>query len=691
MSQPVSATGVDATTASARPYTHAQRALAVVWGAVCHATFLIAISAMATGLFTGMRLGRGTLEGGAAAAANFGLMLQFAVLHSILLSANGRRWMTRLPLAGIAKELSTTTFALFSSLQILAVFVLWSPGGALWFAPDGWVLFGWSLVYASTWILLLKSMADSGLGLQTGALGWLAVWQNRRPEFPGYAMRGLYRFSRQPIYVAFTLILWTAPIWTLDHLLIALLWTGYCLVGPIFKERRFLKFYGDGYRNFSASVPYWLAFVSNKGRRQDAARAEASTTDFDVVIAGAGPVGMILANLLGRDSCRVLVIEPLTQRSKRSRAIGVTAPTLQILQRIGILESCLQASVPIGDAKVYADGGRCLGGLSFDVDEGSPPPVVSLPQRSLEALLEKAMQNCPGVTYRTGQEISSQRNERGKGSVEIEIRGTGVNVDTQVCSARWLVACDGANSPLRDQLRMPARRKRYGCAFAMADFVDRSGFGDEVRLFFTAEGSVETFPLPGGNRRWVVQLTDPDQRSLDDAVLLNAIEHRTSCALQRADRETSWSPFVPRRLLCDRFFHGRTILCGDAAHVMSPIGGHGMNVGIGDAIAAHQCLQRLLSGHNAADELGLLRDYDRKRRKAFVRASRRAALGMWMGSRTGGFISAVRSRGLKYLLASRALSRRTAHHFAMTSELGRNKIVVSRSSTDSTPLYPSHP
>ena len=85
----------------ARLYSPGQRGFALFWGILCHATFLIAISSMAIGLFTGMRLGRGTLEGGPAALANFALMMQFAVLHSILLATKGRRWMSRMPLFGI--------------------------------------------------------------------------------------------------------------------------------------------------------------------------------------------------------------------------------------------------------------------------------------------------------------------------------------------------------------------------------------------------------------------------------------------------------------------------------------------------------------------------------------------------------------------------------------------------------------
>jgi 2-polyprenyl-6-methoxyphenol hydroxylase-like FAD-dependent oxidoreductase/protein-S-isoprenylcysteine O-methyltransferase Ste14 len=659
-------TASSGTVTPSRIFSPGQRAFALFWGALCHGTFLVAISAMAVGLFTGMRLGRGMLEGGVATFANFLLIIQFAVLHSILLSAKGRRWMARIPLFGIGSELSTTTFALLSSLQILAVFLLWSPSESVWFAPSGSLLIVWTAVFASAWLLLMKSMSDSGLELQTGSLGWRAVWQNRPLEFPGYAMRGLYRLSRQPIYVAFALILWTAPIWTPDHFFIACLWTLYCLLGPIFKERRFLKFYGDGYRNYATTVPFWLPFPTRHRRSMNALPSEKAPADFDVIIAGAGPVGMVLANLLGKDDHRVLVVEPRMERSKQSRAIGITAPTLKTLNRIGILDDCLAEAVKIGDAKVFGDDQQLLGHLSFPRSAGGPAEVISLPQRRLEQLLEESLESLPTVSVWKGRRVASHQNESSRVCAEI----IGENDLPQQVSARWMVACDGAKSLLREQLRMPTRRKEYGCAFAMADFADHSDFGDDVRLFFTASGAVETFPLPNGQRRWVVQLADRNSTGLEDESLLATIKARAHFSPDPSERKTPWSPFVPQRLLCDRFFHGRTILCGDSAHVMSPIGGHGMNVGVGDAIAAHTCLTKLLS-IETADSLRCLRSYHRTRQNAFVRSSRRAALGMWMGTRTGRRLSAARAVVLRLLLSASPLRNRIARHFAMVAELNK--------------------
>jgi len=394
--------------------------------------------------------------------------------------------------------------------------------------------------------------------------------------------------------------------------------------------------------------------------------ASATAVDFDVVVAGAGPVGLTLANLLGRDGFRVLVAEAREERSDASRAIGVTAPTLATLERLGLLEECLDESVVIREAKVHGDRGRFLGALSFPQRSGRSTGVVSLPQRQLEKILERSARLLDSVSFWRGWRVESYLEtgdfiQMGLGAPGSEGRRT--------VTARWLAACDGANSGLRQQLGLSVRRKRYPVRFAMADFEDRSAFGEEVRLFFTAEGALESFPLPGSRRRWVVQC-DLDGDLPGEGELLSAMSRRCGWAPQAADRCGPWSSFAPQRLVCESFSRGRALLCGDAAHVMSPIGGQGMNVGIGDAVAAHACLRQWFDGEGEAP--ALLRRYDELRRKAFTRASGLSALGMWTGTRKGRLASAVRGSFLKTLLRLPIARRRIARYFAMAGKEGGN-------------------
>lgn len=113
-------------------------------------------------------------------------------------------------------------------------------------------------LYAASWLLLLKAMADAGLDLQSGFRGWGAVARNRHPRWQSFPTGGLYRYTRQPVYVAFFLTLWTAPVWTPDHLMLAAGWSAYCLIGPRWKERRYLRFGGERFQRYQQLVPYWL-------------------------------------------------------------------------------------------------------------------------------------------------------------------------------------------------------------------------------------------------------------------------------------------------------------------------------------------------------------------------------------------------------------------------------------------------
>ena len=105
---------------------------------------------------------------------------------------------------------------------------------------------------------LLKTMADAGLALQTGFLGWGAVVRGKAPSYRPFATGGSFRWVRQPVYVAFALTLWTAPVWTPDHLILALAWTAYCVLAPRHKERRYLAAYGEDFERYRQAVPYWL-------------------------------------------------------------------------------------------------------------------------------------------------------------------------------------------------------------------------------------------------------------------------------------------------------------------------------------------------------------------------------------------------------------------------------------------------
>ena len=116
------------------------------------------------------------------------------------------------------------------------------------------------ILYAASWLFLLLAMYDADISLQSGLKGWFAVVRNRKPAFDVFPQRRTFAICRQPIYLAFALILWTAPVWSLDRVLFAAAWTLYCVIGPLRKEARYLHFYGDRYRAYQQKVAYFIPF-----------------------------------------------------------------------------------------------------------------------------------------------------------------------------------------------------------------------------------------------------------------------------------------------------------------------------------------------------------------------------------------------------------------------------------------------
>lgn len=240
------------------PHPWPRRLVAVAWGLLCHGSFLVGVLAMLLGLHQGLRTGLGRLEGAAALVVNAALVLQFPLLHSFFLARPGQRLLAAVTPLGLGRALATTTYATFASLQVLATFALWSPSGVVWWEAQGASRVVLDVLYAGSWLLVVKAMHDAGLGVQSGSLGWLAVARGRDPRYGPLPTQGLFRACRQPIYGAFALTLWTGAVWTPDRLALAVAWTAYCVVGPVLKERRYERLFGDAFRAYRARTPYFV-------------------------------------------------------------------------------------------------------------------------------------------------------------------------------------------------------------------------------------------------------------------------------------------------------------------------------------------------------------------------------------------------------------------------------------------------
>lgn len=233
-------------------------ALALFAGIVCHGLFAAAVLAMILAMSVGMSASFGDLPWPWAALANAALLAQFPLAHSVLLTGPGARLLARLAPAPHGACLSSTTYATIASVQLLALFALWTPSGIVWWRAEGAAFWALCAAYAASWLLLAKASFDAGAEVQSGALGWMSLLARIRPVYPGLPTLGLFRIVRHPIYVAFALTLWTVPVWTPDQLVLAIALTAYCLLAPLHKERRLAARHGEEFVRYRARVPYAL-------------------------------------------------------------------------------------------------------------------------------------------------------------------------------------------------------------------------------------------------------------------------------------------------------------------------------------------------------------------------------------------------------------------------------------------------
>lgn len=234
--------------------------IALFYGALCHGIFALAGLAMVWGLFTGLTQTWGSVPWPWAVAANAILLVQFPLAHSFLLTGRGRRWLAAFAPAPHGQTLATTVYATIASVQLLALFTLWTPSGIVVWQAEGWAFWLMCVAYAGSWALLTKASFDAGPEVQSGFLGWSSLARGVKPVFPPMPVTGLFRVVRQPIYVSFALVLWTTPTWTADQLTLAVAYTLYCVLAPRLKERRFQRMFGSEFEAYRARVPYWLPF-----------------------------------------------------------------------------------------------------------------------------------------------------------------------------------------------------------------------------------------------------------------------------------------------------------------------------------------------------------------------------------------------------------------------------------------------
>jgi len=329
----------------------------------------------------------------------------------------------------------------------------------------------------------------------------------------------------------------------------------------------------------------------------------------DVIIVGAGPVGLTAALLLARHGVSVVILERRCEPPTEPRAVSVDDETMRVWQSCGVLDELSEAvacGVPGQPMCTYlSESGRPFFSLYQARGDLGHPHAAAIHQGWLEAALRTAVQRHRLITLRTGVEVVGVTQD----SDGVTAAATHSS-QTIAYSARWLVACDGSHSRVRSVLGIEMPGEEIGRPWLVANILDHGEPG-HVQIRCDSRGSAVTMPLPGHMRRVEVELR-PDE----DAIQLTD-ERACRAILKRGWSGSDDAPMIRatrcqfRLAVAERWRDGRVFLAGDAAHTMPPFAGQGLCSGERDVANLTFKLAGVRQGWLAE---GVLDSYESERR-----------------------------------------------------------------------------
>jgi 2-polyprenyl-6-methoxyphenol hydroxylase-like FAD-dependent oxidoreductase len=318
--------------------------------------------------------------------------------------------------------------------------------------------------------------------------------------------------------------------------------------------------------------------------------------NIDVLIVGAGPTGLMLANQLARRRVRALIIDRHAGPTLQTRALGVHARTLEIYAHLGIVEQALELGLRTVAANMWVQGRRAarvpVGDIGHDL---SPYPfILILGQDDNERLLGEALRkHGMDVQWSTELVALEQRSEQVVARLKL------ADGATRDISARWVAGCDGAHSAVRTLNKIAFVGAPYEHVFFVADTTATGPIVQrELNVFLVRDGFQLFFPMRGTNHWRVVGILPRDLRAREDLEFDDvAPSIREQVAPTLVFQECRWfSTYRIHHRRAERFRDRRCFLMGDAAHVHSPVGAQGMNTGLQDSYNLAWKLALVVSG-----------------------------------------------------------------------------------------------
>jgi 2-polyprenyl-6-methoxyphenol hydroxylase-like FAD-dependent oxidoreductase len=321
-----------------------------------------------------------------------------------------------------------------------------------------------------------------------------------------------------------------------------------------------------------------------------------AVTDLDVLVVGAGPVGLFLANECARRGLRFRLVEARSTQSEHSKALAIFPRTLEIFDMAGVVSPFVEAANRVTSVAVIAHGRR-LAHMRFAPEESPYQFIAMVPQDVTERLLADQLKRKGGVIEYDTSFVSALQHDDHV-SVVLDRRGQRLEL-----GARFVVGCDGAHSAVRHQLNLPFEGMAYDASFLLADVETNEALpANELTLCPSEFGPAAIFPMSATRRRIVATIdkAEGDSPSLD--LVQQILRQRAPAEIEA--RALYWSSYfrIHHRHVA-RLHVGRIFVAGDAAHIHSPFGGQGMNTGVHDVWNLAWKLDLVLRGHGSGEVL----------------------------------------------------------------------------------------
>jgi 2-polyprenyl-6-methoxyphenol hydroxylase-like FAD-dependent oxidoreductase len=320
-----------------------------------------------------------------------------------------------------------------------------------------------------------------------------------------------------------------------------------------------------------------------------------SIRDTDVLIVGAGPTGLVLALWLTRLGVRVRIVDKTAEPGTTSRAVAVQARTLEFYGQLRLADAVVERGRQAIAANLWVAGKKVARAVFGDMGAGiSPFPYALLfPQDEHERLLIERLAEA-GVKVERSTELLGFEDV----TTRVLARLRSPDGVVEMCTAAFIAGCDGAHSAVREALGIGFPGGSYAHLFYVAD-VEASGsaMNGEVHVGLDTTDFLAAFPMKGEGHARLIGTVQEDAEHQQDNLSWTDVSQRVIAWMHIDVARVNWfSTYRVHHRVADHFRKGRAFLIGDAAHIHSPVGGQGMNTGIGDAVNLAWKLAAVLHG-----------------------------------------------------------------------------------------------